>query len=1043
MTAAADRHLLLGLLALQIGIINQSQLLHAFQAWTLDKARPLAEHLVMLGHLRPAQRLVVEAMAALHVEAHEGEVEKSLAAVPVGRSTRAGLADVGDPDIEATLGHVGSGRGSTEDGDADRTASYAVGTATSDGQRFRVLRPHARGGLGAVFIALDGELHREVALKQILDAHADDPHSRARFLLEAEVTGGLEHPGIVPVYGLGTDVDGRPYYAMRFIRGDTLKEAVDHFHGDEALKGDAGRRSLEMRRLLRRFVDACNAIEYAHSRGVLHRDIKPSNIIVGTHGETLVVDWGLAKATGWSDRDIDAVEKALVPSASSGRAETLPGSALGTPAYMSPEQAAGDLDRLGPRSDVYSLGATLYSLLTGRAPFAGDDVGALLRAVHRGDFPRPHAVNPSIDGALEAVCLKAMANRPEDRYATCGALAEDIERWAADEAVMAWTEPFTRRARRWGRRHRTAVTASVVALVAGVVGLSGVTAEQARSNAALARANGETRRALAETQKAQAETKAALEKSEESRKQAEAVGTFLVDTLGKPDPSQEGKDVKVADVLDRAAERIHQGFAGSKATEGALLDALGRSYFGLGLYPKAEATLGRARVVREAALGPEHPDTLRTCTYLASVYFYAGRYAEAAALFESTLKKQEATLGSNHIDTLESRGNVAAIHFVCGRYTEAIAMFEATYKVMAATLGPDHLSTLGNRSNLANTYVATGRYGEAIALLDETRKRLEAVVGPDHPDALYNSKVLAEAYRMASRDSEAIALLGSTLKRLEAKLGPDHPSTLESRNTLANTYLSAGRYAEAIATHEGTLRLNESKLGPDHPATLLSRNGLGVAYGSAGRYAEAIALHEATQKRLEAKHGPDHPRTLNGANNLAKAYLSAGRYAEAVGLFESALKRHEAALGSDHSETFGMRGNLARAYLAVGRAADARSLLEPALARFESKHGHNDPNTLGCRAVVAAIEEALGHWDEAEALWRENVAHQRAAKTHDGPRLASDLAGLGRNLLGVPPRLLRKYALRGLAPRFARQTVGFRLEPDFQPPARARIRRKG
>src|SRR5262245_36632734 len=446
---AADRNLLFGLLALQNGLINQGQLVAAFQAWTLDKARTLADHLVSRGDLDPDQCAGVEAMVGLHLKKHGGDAARSLAALPAGRSTRESLAALGDPAIERSLTQLGSGT----DSDADRTSSYAVGTATADGQRFRVLRPHARGGLGAVFVALDAEINREVALKQILDQHADDPTSRARFVLEAEITGGLEHPGIVPVYGLGTYDGGRPYYAMRFIKGDSLKEAADRFHADAALTEDPGRRALELRKLLRRFTDVCDAIEYAHSRGVLHRDIKPGNIIVGKHGETLVVDWGLAKATGRADPGADAGERTLVPSSASGSAETLPGSALGTPAYMSPEQAEGDLEHLGPRSEVYSLGATLHYLLTGRPPVEGD-IGDMLRAVQRGEFPPPRQHDATIDGALEAVCLKAMAHRPADRYASPKALSEDVERWMADEPVTAWHEPWTRRLVRWLTRHR-------------------------------------------------------------------------------------------------------------------------------------------------------------------------------------------------------------------------------------------------------------------------------------------------------------------------------------------------------------------------------------------------------------------------------------------------------------------------------------------------------------------------------------------------------------------------------------------------------------
>ena len=206
MTAAADRHLLFGLLALQNGLIDQGQLLvAAFQAWTRDKAKSLADHLEARGDLTGPKRAVLEALVAVHVETHGGDVEKSLAAIPANRSTRAGLAELGEPEIEATLARVarpknGHATEADDDHDPDRTGSLAVGGSTGDGQRFRLLRPHARGGLGEVFVALDSELHREVVLKQILDKHADDPVSRQRFVLEAEVTGGLEHPGIVPVF---------------------------------------------------------------------------------------------------------------------------------------------------------------------------------------------------------------------------------------------------------------------------------------------------------------------------------------------------------------------------------------------------------------------------------------------------------------------------------------------------------------------------------------------------------------------------------------------------------------------------------------------------------------------------------------------------------------------------------------------------------------------------------------------------------------------------------------------------------------------------
>ncbi len=420
-------------------------------------------HSARLCALDEGRHSLMEALLAEHLKLHHDDPERSLAAVSVGDSTRESLWALGDAQLNASL--AGTVAQSPDSSDGDSTTTFSVGSATSDGQRFRVLRPHAKGGLGAVFVALDSELNREVALKQILNIYVDDEGCRQRFLLEAEITGGLEHPGIVPVYGLGTYPDGRPYYAMRLIRGETLKDAIARLHTDMP----ASRRPLELRKLLRRFLDVCNAIDYAHSRGVLHRDIKPSNVVLGKHGETLVVDWGLAKAIGRTSSVADPAENTLVP-LSSGSAETLPGSTLGTPAYMSPEQAAGLLDRLGPASDVYSLGATLYCLLTSKPPFEGA-AGEVLRLVQNGGFVPPRRRDPNVDRALEAVCLKAMALRPDDRYPTSRALAEEVENWLADAPVSARPDPLTTRAVRWMRKHQVAATMLIVLSVVAIPAL--------------------------------------------------------------------------------------------------------------------------------------------------------------------------------------------------------------------------------------------------------------------------------------------------------------------------------------------------------------------------------------------------------------------------------------------------------------------------------------------------------------------------------------------------------------------------------------------
>jgi serine/threonine-protein kinase len=339
--------------------------------------------------------------------------------------------------------------------------------------RYQPVQLHARGGVGEVFVARDQELRRLVAVKRIRDPAYVDDTSKERFLWEAEITAHLEHPGMVPVYGAGIDAGGRPYYAMRLVRGVNLHEAITAYHGTRAgTTGDG--QAAALRGLLGRLIAACNAVAYAHSRGIIHRDLKPANILLGDFGETLVGDWGLARKIGppsevpVGSAGIGAAEPGPV---STGSARTEAGTILGTPAYMSPEQARGE-PTVGPASDVFSLGATLYHLLTGRPPYQGP-MAVAEAAAHR--FPAPRTLARQVPSALVAICLKAMARRPDDRYADPLALAQDLDRWLAGEPVSAWREPLSVRSWRWMNRHRTwtvaAATGLVVALAVSVAAL--------------------------------------------------------------------------------------------------------------------------------------------------------------------------------------------------------------------------------------------------------------------------------------------------------------------------------------------------------------------------------------------------------------------------------------------------------------------------------------------------------------------------------------------------------------------------------------------
>jgi len=473
--AGAGRNILLALLAFQNGFIEHRVLIDAIHAWVGDKRRPMGAILLGRGALDAGQVAALGPLVEQHLKAQGGDADRGFALPGATASLRAELGVVPDSDVQTVLVHLETTR-IEETKDRDPSPPAGEGPPDRSGCRYRIVKHHARGGLGDVYVAFDGELRRKVALKEIQARHASSPQNRARFLLEAEVTGSLEHPGIVPVHGLGTYPDGRPFYAMRLIKGESLKQAIAKFRAKADPASKPGDRALGLRRLLGRFLDVCDAVEYAHSRGVLHRDLKPSNIMLGKFGETLVVDWGLAKIVGRTEEaepsTLDGEDEAIRPSSSSDVEPTRMQAVYGTPQYMSPEQATGRIDRIGVASDVYGLGATLYCLLTGRPPFPDEGFAKIKAALLRGDFPRPRAVDASVAPALEAICLKAMAPEPEGRYRSAGALGEDLERWLADEPVSAYRDPPPARLARWARRHKAPVAGGLALLAASAVGLA-------------------------------------------------------------------------------------------------------------------------------------------------------------------------------------------------------------------------------------------------------------------------------------------------------------------------------------------------------------------------------------------------------------------------------------------------------------------------------------------------------------------------------------------------------------------------------------------
>jgi serine/threonine protein kinase len=462
-STSVDRNLLFAVIALQDDLIDQTQFADVCAGWAMQLARPLSDLLIERGWITAEDKREVERKLERKLKKHGGDARLTLGAV-ADINARDALQAIEKPEIRQSLAALPPARGHV------LVETLVPPANQRDTLRYTLTRVHAEGGLGKIWIAHDTDLNRDVALKEIKTAAAPTQDAWHRFLKEAQITGQLEHPNIVPVYELARrKEDDQPFYTMRFLRGQTLREAAGEFHRRRA--GKPPDRLELQRQLLEPFVKVCQAVGYAHSRGVIHRDLKPENVILGAYGEVVVLDWGLAKIVGQAEPSSEDSQEPRISLSAEADAIKTHGQ-IGTPAYMAPEQVEGRAGVVDTRTDVYGLGTILFEVLTGRPPATGSSIAEVFRQIQSGNLRKAREIEPTVPPPLEAICAKALEHDRRNRYRTAEELAEDVRRWLLDEPVSVYRDSVAVRILRWGRRHRTLAASVAALLVTAVVALS-------------------------------------------------------------------------------------------------------------------------------------------------------------------------------------------------------------------------------------------------------------------------------------------------------------------------------------------------------------------------------------------------------------------------------------------------------------------------------------------------------------------------------------------------------------------------------------------
>ncbi len=752
------------------------------------------------------------------------------------------------------------------DATQDISASSASPTAAAAAEPksigpYRLVQKLGEGGMGQVWLAEQtAPVRRQVALKLIKVGMYDDSVLK-RFQSERQSLAIMDHPAIAKVFDAGATPDGQPYFVMEYVPGVPITEYCD----DEKLK---------IRERLELFIKVCEGVQHAHQKAIIHRDLKPANIlVVEVDGKPMprIIDFGLAKATG--------------PQISGESLFTQVGSFVGTPGYMSPEQAGAASGDVDTRTDVYSLGVVLYVLLSGALPFDPNQwqkkpFYEVVRQLREEEPPRPstkvglekessvataecRGVQLSqlvslLRGDLDWIVMRAMEKDRARRYGTPSELAADIERYLSYEPVVARPASAGYRMRKYVRRHRIGV-AFAGALFLVLVGFAVMQAIQVR-------------------------------RITRERDRANRITDFMKSMFKVSDPSEaRGNSITAREILDKASQQIDTGLAKDPETQAELMDVMGNVYQSLGLYPRAQPLLERAAEIDRHALGPKNPQTLSSVGDLAWTLQKEGRYAEAEKSEREVLDVQRRVLGPEDPNTLTTIDNLAWTIQQEGRYPEAEKFERDVIEIKRRVLGPEHLETLTTLNNLAIILMNEGHDAEAEKIDRELLEVRGRVLGPEHPDTLKTINNLAIILMDEGRYAEAEKFERQLLDVRRRVLGPEHPNTLSTINNLAAILMDEGRYTEAEKFEREVLDIERRVFGPEHPITLHIMNGLAATLEYEGHYAEAEKLEREVLEVRRRVLGPEHPDTAVSIYNLGSFAAREGRRDQALSLIREAV----------------------------------------------------------------------------------------------------------------------------------------------------------